>query len=65
MNMLTISKNELKNVVRESVREAFVEEMKVLRAIMLPFVSDKEQADVERRYKTPSRKIAKSIVFSV
>ncbi|MDP3661337.1 MAG: hypothetical protein Q8R17_00555 [bacterium] len=65
MNTLTISKNELKNAVRESVREAFGEEMMALRASLIPFVSDNEQADIERRYHSPSQKVVKSVTLSL
>ena len=65
MATLTISKNNLKSVVRESVREALGEEMAALRAILVPFVSNKEQADIEKRYKVPSRKVAKSVSLSL
>ena len=60
MNTLTVSKKELKLAVRESVREAFAKEMAPFRAMFSPFVSGKEQKDIERRYAKPSRKVAKS-----
>lgn len=65
MNTLTLSKNELKNVVRESVREAFGEEMMAVRAALLPFISEKEQADIERLYQAPSQKVAKTVALSL
>jgi hypothetical protein len=65
MNTLVISKNELKNTLRESVREVLSEEMAALRAVLVPFVSGAEQADIEKRYKTPSRKVAKSTSLSL
>lgn len=65
MATLTISKNNLKGVVRESVREVLAEELMAARATIAPFVSHKEQADIERRYKAPSRKVAKSVLLSL
>lgn len=65
MNTLTLSKNELKNVVRESVREAFGEEMMAVRAALLPFVSDKEQTDIEKLYNAPSQKVSKTVAISL
>ena len=59
MNTLTISKKELKLAVQESVREVLAKELAPLRGMLLPFVSDKEQKDIERRYIKPSRKVAK------
>lgn len=55
MSTLTISKRKLEKTIRESVREAFGQEMAALRALVIPFVSHREQADIERRYKTPSQ----------
>lgn len=60
MDTLTISKKELKLAVQESVREAFAKELAPLRAMFFPFVSDREQRDIESRYVRPSRKSAKS-----
>lgn len=60
MDTLTISKKELKLVVQESVREAFAKELAPVRAMLLPFVSDREQKDIESRYVRPLRKSAKS-----
>ncbi|MEK7564640.1 MAG: hypothetical protein AAB394_01040 [Patescibacteria group bacterium] len=56
----TITKKELKAVVRESVKEAFVQEAMTLRALFLPVVSAKEQRDIEKRYRKPSRRVAKT-----
>ena len=58
---ITIPKKELKAIIKESVREAFNQELMKLRALLLPFVSQKEQRDVERRYKKPVRQTVKSI----
>lgn len=69
MSIVTLSKNEFKSVVRDSVRksvrEVFGEEMMALRATLLPFISDKEQADIEKRYKAPSQKVAKTVAPSL
>lgn len=56
-----IHKNELKVAVKESVREVFAEELMRARALLLPFVSLREQKDIEKRYGAPSRKTAKSV----
>ncbi|MDO8590584.1 MAG: hypothetical protein Q7R65_01255 [bacterium] len=60
MNTLTISKKELKLAVQESVREVLAKELAPLRGMLLPFVSDKEQKDIERRYIKPSRRSVRS-----
>ncbi|KKU66551.1 MAG: hypothetical protein UX89_C0022G0019 [Parcubacteria group bacterium GW2011_GWA2_47_16] len=60
MDTLTISKKELKLAVQESVREALAKELAPLRAMFFPFVSDKEQRDIEGRYVKPLRESVKS-----
>ena len=60
MPSITISRKELKDTVKESVREVLAQEMMSLRALIIPFVSDKEQNDIEKRYGKPSHKVAKS-----
>jgi hypothetical protein len=65
MENITIGKKELKEVVRESVKEIFEQEFARLRASFLPFVPREEQADIEKRYKKPVRKIAKNIEIEV
>jgi len=61
MATISISKKELKAVVKESVGEVLNQKLMEIRALLLPFVSLKEQRDVERRYKKPRRQIVKSI----
>jgi len=61
MDTITIPKKELKAVVKESVKEVFNQELMKLRALLLPFVSQKEQKDIEKRYGKPVRQTVKSI----
>lgn len=61
MATITVPKKELKAVIKESVREVLEQELMKLRALLLPFVSPKEQRDIERRYGKPGRKTVKSI----
>ena len=65
MATITISKQELRGAIKESVREALAEELIYLRAAFVPSVSEREQEDIERRYKIPSRTVAKSRTFRV
>lgn len=51
----SISRRELKSVVKESLREVFSQELMRFRALLLPAVSPKEQRDIEKRYGKPSR----------
>jgi len=43
-------------LIKESVHDTVRNEMTALRSMMMPFVSQQEQRDIERRYKKPSRK---------
>jgi len=65
MNTITIPKKELKTIVKESVREIFEQESMKFRALFTPFVSQKEQKDIEKKYNKPSRKMAKSIEIKI
>lgn len=60
MPSITISKKELKETVKESVREVLAQEMMNLRSLIIPFISENEQKDIETHYGKPSRKAAKS-----
>ena len=61
MTTITIPKEKLKNIVKESVREIFEQESMKFRALFLPFISQKEQRDIEKRYGKPFQKKAKTI----
>ncbi|MFQ5730167.1 MAG: hypothetical protein ACE5GN_07390 [Waddliaceae bacterium] len=63
--MSAITKEELKSVVKESVREVLAQELMKFRALLLPSVSEKEQKDIEKLYGKPSRKVAKSIEVEI
>jgi len=52
--------SEIKTLVRASVKEALRAELMKLRALLMSAVSDAEQADIERRYRRPSRKAVTS-----
>ena len=61
MATITISKKELKGVIKDSVKEVLNQELMKFRALLLPFVSQKEQKDIEKHYGTPKHQVAKSI----
>jgi hypothetical protein len=63
MAQITFSEKELKAIIKESIREILGEETMKMKALLLPFVSQKEQKDIEKRYGKPSRKVAKSMEF--
>lgn len=61
MATITIPKKELKTVIKESVREVLAQELMKLRALAMPSVSIKEQKNIEKLYRRPHRKSAKTI----
>jgi hypothetical protein len=65
MRNITISKKDLKILIKESVKEVLEQEIMKLRALMLPYVSKAEQKDIERRYKKPLRRPIKRIEIEI
>jgi hypothetical protein len=64
---ITTTDEKFKILIKESVKEVLEAEIMQLRAFALPDVSDREQRDIERRYKEPlsSRKKTKSYILGV
>lgn len=62
---ITITKKELKDILRESIREVISEERIQIQSLLLPDVSDKEQKNIEELYGKPSRKSAKSRTIKI
>lgn len=60
-----ITKQQLKIIVKESVKEAFGVEFMKMFAKTVPFVSNWEQKDIERLYKKPTREIVKTKILTV
>ena len=58
--MTTLMKSQIKLMVEESVEEIFQREMRKLRAFLLPYVSKKEQRDIEKTFGSPSRNYVRS-----
>lgn len=65
MATITLTKNALQTVVRESVREVLSEEMMTLRALLVPPVSRAEQRDIDERYGAPVQDVAKSVKIKI
>jgi len=65
MTLITIPKKELKAVIKESVREVLNQELMKFRALLLPYVSPKEQKEIEKRYGKPVRQIGKSLEIEI
>ena len=54
--MPTVSREELKSIVKKSVKEALEEELIKVRLMFFPEISDKEMLDISSRYGKPERK---------
>ena len=63
--LIGLQERRLKLLIRESVRESISAEIMKLRAAFLPFVSVKEQKEIERLYKKPCRAVSKTYVVEV
>ena len=61
----TLTRKQLKRLVKESIKEVLDVELMKARASLLDFVSDKEQKDIEKRYKNPSHKVEKSYSVTI
>lgn len=61
----SLTKQQLKVLVKESVREVLSSEAAKFRALGIPYVSEREQKEVERLYGKPSRRAAKSSALPV
>ncbi len=59
--MITMLENEIRILARNNVREAIEAEMSRVRALLLPLVSKKEQRNIERLYKKPSRRSVRTL----
>ena len=63
MSTLSISKKEMELIieraVRESVKEVLSLEIRKSRSFLIPYVSDEEQREIEKKYKKPSKRFKK------
>jgi len=64
--MSKVTEEKLKAIIKEIINEAFAKEMMKLRALILPYISKKEQKEIERKYgKKPSFKVAKRLKIKI
>ncbi|OGF86673.1 hypothetical protein A3B19_00280 [Candidatus Giovannonibacteria bacterium RIFCSPLOWO2_01_FULL_46_32] len=63
--VVQLTEKRLKTLVRESVEEALDSKLMRLSSILLPKVSRKEQKEIERLYKNPAHKTARSYFIKV
>jgi DNA primase large subunit len=63
--MHTVTHEELKTIIKESVREALEEELFKLRLMFFPEVSDKEMREIISHYGKPEKRSAHSETISI
>ena len=63
MKLEITDENKLKDIVKEAVKDALEEEIMKLRLLLMPFVSDEEQKEIEESYGTPSNEAAKTLTI--
>jgi len=55
----TMNEIKLKKIIKEAVQDALAEEIVKLRLVLAPYISEEEQAEIERLYKSPERKFVR------
>ena len=64
--MIKVAKEKLKMIIKESIHEVLEQEIMKLRALFLPYISKKEQKEIERKYgKKPSFKVSKRLKIKI
>ncbi|MEK7585419.1 MAG: hypothetical protein AAB455_02825 [Patescibacteria group bacterium] len=65
MESLTITKNNLRQIVSESVRATLASELMRLRSLALPTISKKEQKEIEKSLLKADRSIGRKVRLSL
>lgn len=60
-----LTEKKLKNLVKESVGEAIDSRLLKFGALLFPYVSKKEQREIEKLYKGPSKKASRSYFIQI
>lgn len=63
--MQTVRHEELKTIIKESVKEALEEELLKLRLMFFPEVSDKEMREIVSHYGKPEKRLVHSETISI
>ncbi|MCR4292309.1 MAG: hypothetical protein NUV76_05475 [Candidatus Kuenenia sp.] len=53
----------LKDIIKEAVRDVLDEEITKIRLLVIPYVSDEEQREIEENYSEPSKEIARTFIL--
>jgi len=59
----TVDEAKLKNIVKDALRDVLEEEIIKLRLLFAPYISDKEQREIEENYKEPSKDVARTLIL--
>ena len=62
--MTIVLKNQIRVLARDSVREAIEAEFSGIRASLLPVASKKEQKNIEKLYRKPSRRSVRTSLIT-
>lgn len=65
MTTITLTKKEIKSIIKESIKEVLETEIMKLRALGVPEVSQKEQKEIEKLYKRPKRNKGAKYVLKI
>ena len=63
--MAPVLENEIKSLVRKTVKESLRAELAGIRATLLPLASQEEMADITKRYKKPTHRTARTIRINI
>ncbi len=59
---IDLTSNKLKNLIQKTLKEVLMVEFMKLRADLAPYISEREQREIEKKYgEKPERKITKSV----
>lgn len=69
MSIIQIDEKQLEKIAEKTFKKSFKElweiEMMKLRANLIPFVLNKEQREIERLYRKPTRKVEKTFTIKI
>ena len=57
----TYDEEKLKNIIKEAVKDALEDELMKMRLLLAPYVSDKEQKEIEEHYGKPSKEVVRAL----
>ncbi len=55
--------DKLKDIIKDAVKDVFEEEMMKLRLLLIPYVSDEEQREIEESYGEPSKEVTSTLLL--